>query len=128
MSTKVQAHPVAAFLTDEMRARIRAARFVRNDDPDREWCATVVAEVDGRTCCPIGVALGGGTTDWECFPISDRLWDAVAGGGVTAKAVINAARSFIKLVDNDEIQNPDDVYVMLGVDPPDDGPADAGVS
>lgn len=112
----IEPHPIAALLTPEMRARVRAARFVRNDDPDRDRLARVVAEVNGVLCCPVGVAIG--DPDMP-FPIADRFSEAI---GDWDYQHCSAAESFIDLVDDDGITDPADVYVLLGCEPEESTP------
>lgn len=111
-------HPVADLLTNEMRERVRTAKFYRDDTPDREWSASVVATIDDRTCCPLGIALGGGSHFWDRFPASTDFLDFCRVTGRDKVAAVNVIQDFMNLVDSDLIENPADVYVMLGCEPP----------
>jgi hypothetical protein len=92
-----QRHPVAALLTDEMRARVRAARFEDYDG--------LLAVEDHPRICPLAVALGRSNSDiaeiLATFGVKygDPGWDAVW--------------DFIKWADRPG-HDPADVYALLG--------------
>lgn len=109
-SSRLAPHPVAALLTPEMKARVRAARFYRDSDPDREFCATVAAEVDGVICCPMGVAIGSARNAWDAHPIPDTVMEALEIEDANAMQVIE---HFIHLIDQDGVTDPADVYALL---------------
>lgn len=105
----VQPHPVARLLTPEMKARVKAATFVR-------WGSRVVASasLDGRTVCPLGVALG-----WPCSPSHPQVFEALGVSdqqpGSSAQARIDL-RAFMYDVDSGAF-DPADIHALLGCGP-----------
>ena len=97
-------HPMAEFLTDEMRARVGAVTF--ESVCTRGFLHATVAKVGYRWCCPLAVALGieGAPEAWclrSRFNISEP------------SSFMPTVRDFISQVDHGEI-GPDDVKAALG--------------
>jgi hypothetical protein len=98
-------HPVAAFLTPEMRARVSAERFVLTPDG--------IATPDPDCRCPFAVAL-----DWTADSSDSRNpWpdaeDVAQALGVTDSEVIADIRELLSDFDEGYIK-PADVYALLG--------------
>lgn len=106
-STRVERHPIADLLTDEMRERVARARFSRYGD----GIATPGASWD--TCfCPLAVAFGWTGPHWP---------DAREAAAILGTCEVAIVADFIRTVDGGSEQiSPDDVYVMLGVEPVED--------
>lgn len=103
-------HPVAAFLTPEMRERVRQATFTRHRSASKR--ARVTAKIGRFLYCPLGVAFGrhddndnlrfpsvGVAVNLLGAPKDDAAWDAVV--------------DFTEKVDTGKIK-PADVKVLLG--------------
>lgn len=94
-------HPIADLLTDEMRARVRAATFVRYGQgiaTPGDW---------GECLCPLAVAFGWPGPAW---PDVQRAAELL---GTSDKTAVS---DFIRTVDGGDVE-PDDVYAMLGCEP-----------
>lgn len=100
----VQPHAVAALLTDEQKARVRAARFEAHQVRGRR--ATVMAKIGRRWCCPIAVAIG----QMGC-PSSHV--SAPALGISLSDNRIFTIEAFTDLVDRGQVA-PSDIHALLG--------------
>lgn len=110
----VQPHPISALLTDEQKARVRAARFEVFDSDQREWSSIIGADIDGAWCCPLGVVLGGGDNH---HPSADDVMVALGldPDDYLTRRMIDG---FIGYMDFCDTLTPDEVYRMFGVEPP----------
>jgi hypothetical protein len=101
-------HPVAELLNDEMRARVRAATFVRTRD------GRIAARAsNGRNACPLALALGLQAAQ-PAVPTIFGLFGL--GTGRRHIWQRNAVRSFANAADFGDI-DPADVKTMLGCEP-----------
>lgn len=97
-------HPVAALLSDEMKARVRAVTFIHTSD----GIAT-----PGTDCrCPFAVALAWGGPGW---PDEHEIASAI---GVTGPVMIGQIRELIADFDEGFVA-PTDVYALLDCLPDD---------
>ena len=103
-------HPVADLLTDEMKARVRAATFGKHRSVGKR--ARVTAKIGRYLCCPLGVALGrygdGDSFRFPCVGVAVNLL-----GVPNDDAAWDAVHDFTEKVDSGRIE-PADVKALLG--------------
>lgn len=108
-SSTARRHPVADLLTDEMKARVRAATFKKVRFGSRHRIAAE-RNSHGRCVCPLGVAVGITTTSQPTtMPLCNRLGINIGDDFDKYLAVCD----FASKADEGSF-DPADVYVMLG--------------
>jgi len=108
-----QRHPMADLLTDEHRARVRAATFVKREDED--YFGSVWADIGGEWCCPLSVALDFRSHWYRCVGPIDAAYEFSPVDQAAQEQALEAIERFIEWIESDDA-DPADVKLMLGVE------------